>query len=237
MKKQFLLLLLLCGGVELSAQTVVQQFAAISAGEATTSDMDLEPTAKGSTLIGMPLELTSGVKVLSVTDNAPAGGNTYKLASGARSSCPEGLLDIWYCENCNPGVSELQFHLSSHTKASLNSFLEVSNLTSTSVLDGDGEQLSSGIANSGGQEVGPKITTTATDFIVARFFSTAPYPTGVTPAPWVFKPSYAYILKAPPGTYQPILTGGKAGDTFCMSVAAFKIAGSVASPQSDEKKH
>jgi len=237
MKKRFLILLLLCGGLELSAQTVVQQFAAISAGEATTSDMDLEPTANGSTLIGMPLELTPGVKVLSVTDNAPAGGNTYKLASGARSSCPEGLLDIWYCENCNPGVAELQFHLSSHTKASLNSFLEVSNLASSSVLDGNGEQVSNGVANSEGQEVGPKITTTATDFIVARFFSTAPYPTGVTPSSWTFKPSYVYLQNAPPGTYQPTLTGGKAGDTFCMSVAAFKIAGSGAIPQSGQKKH
>ncbi|MFZ0198219.1 MAG: hypothetical protein WB523_04840 [Candidatus Sulfotelmatobacter sp.] len=236
MKKRFLILLLMCGGFELSAQNIVQQFAAISAGEATTSDMDLEPTAKGSTLIGMPLQLTPGVKVLSVTDNAPAGGNTYKLAAGARSSCPDGLLDIWYCENCNPGVTELQFHLSSHTKASLNSFLEVSNLSASSVLDGNGEQLSSGIANSEGQEVGPTITTTATDFIVARFFSTAPYPKGVIPAPWVFKPSYAYMADAPAGAYQPTLTGGKAGNTFCMSVAAFKIAGS-AQPQSAHKKH
>ncbi len=236
MKKRFLVLLLLCAGVKLSAQTIVQQFAAISAGDGTVSDMDLEPTIEGSTLIGMPLELTPGVTVLSVTDNAPAGGNTYKRASGARASCPQGLLDIWYCENCNPGVTELKFHLSGNVRASLNSFLEVSNLSPSSLLDGDGEQLSNGIANSEGQEVGPKITTTATDFIVARFFSTAPYPTGVTPAPWAFKPSYAYVLNAPAGTYQPTLTGGKAGNSFCMSVAAFKIAGSAKGPQASQKK-
>ncbi|MGC2540374.1 MAG: hypothetical protein WA372_04180, partial [Candidatus Sulfotelmatobacter sp.] len=61
-------------------------------------------------------------------------------------------------------------------------------------------------------------------------------PKGVIPAPWVFKPSYAYMADAPAGAYQPTLTGGKAGNTFCMSVAAFKIAGS-AQPQSAHKKH
>jgi hypothetical protein len=233
MKERFLILLLLWGGVELSAQTILQQFAAISKGSGLKSDMDVEPTAKGSTLIGMPGQLSPGVKVLSVTDNAPDGGNTYKQVSGARSSCPQGPLDIWYCENCNPGVTELQFHLSGHVKASINSFLEVSNLASSSILDGSGAQVSDGSATSAGLEVGPRIRTTATDFIVARFFSASPYPTGVTPAAWTFKPSYVYVLNGPPGTYQPTLTGGKDRGSFCMSVAAFKTAPSVATPQPD----
>jgi hypothetical protein len=230
MKERFLILLLLWGGVELSAQTIVQQFAAISKGSGLKSDMDIEPSAKGSTLIGMPGQLSLGVKVLSVTDNAPDGGNTYKQVPGAGSSCPEGPLDIWYCENCNPGVTELQFHLSGHVKASINSFLEVSNLASSSILDGSGAQVSNGTATSAGLEVGPSIRTTTTDFIVARFFSASP-PTGVTPAAWTFKPSYVYVLNGPPGTYQPTLTGGAAGGSFCMSVAAFKTAPSVAIPQ------
>jgi hypothetical protein len=233
MKERFLILLLLWGGVELSAQTIVQQFAAISRGSGVKSDMDLEATARGSTLIAMPGQLSPGVKVLSVTDNAPDGGNTYKQVSGASSSCPEGPLDIWYCENCNPGVTELQFHLSGRVKASINSFLEVSNLASSSVLDGSGAQVSNGTATSAGLEVGPMIKTTATDFIVARFFSASPYPTGVAPEAWTFKPSYVYLLNGPPGTYQPTLTGGEGGATFCMSVAAFKAAPPVATPPPD----
>ena len=76
----FVFFLLFLRGVEAPAQTVVQQFAAISSGAGTVSDMDLpEPTAKGSALIAMPLLLTPGVKVVSVTDNyvyalnAPSG--------------------------------------------------------------------------------------------------------------------------------------------------------------------
>ncbi len=224
MKGKLLILLLLCAGGELSAQTIIQQFAAISKGSGLKSDMDLEPTAKGSTIIAMPFQLSPGVKVVSVTDNAPDGPNTYKQVPAASSSCPEGPIDIWYCEKCNPGVTELQFHLSGHVKASINSFLEVSNLAVSSILDGNGAQVSNGKANGAGQLVGPSIKTTATDFVVARFFSDTPYPTGVTPEAWTFKPSYAYVLKAPPGTYQPTLTGGGAGGGYCMSMAAFKIA-------------
>ena len=179
MKERFLILLLLWGGVELSAQTIVQQFAAISKGSGLKSDMDIEPTARGSTLIAMPAQLSPGVKVLSVTDNAPDGGNTYKQVAGARSSCPEGLLDIWYCENCNPGVTELKFHLSGDVKGSLNTFLEVSNMALSSVLDGSGVQVSNGTATSAGLEVGPSVTTTAKDFIIARYFSDPPLPEAV----------------------------------------------------------
>ncbi|MGB9085323.1 MAG: hypothetical protein WCC46_11925, partial [Terriglobales bacterium] len=143
MGKKLLVALLLLGGLDLSAQTVVQQFAAVSAGAGTVSDMDLvSPTLKGSVLIAMPVLLSPGVKVLSVTDNAPEGGNTYKEVPGASSSCPNGPLDIWYCENCHPGVTELKFHLSGHVKSSINSFLEVSNLALSSVLDGEGAQVS-----------------------------------------------------------------------------------------------
>jgi len=232
MKGKFLILLLLCGGVELSAQTVVQQFAAVSSGTGVVADMDLEPTANGSTLIAMPELLTPGVKVLSVTDNAPDGGNTYKQAPGSGASCANKSLDIWYCENCKSGVTELKFHLSSYVRASINSFLEVSSLAMSSLVDGSGAQVSDGTATSAGLEVGPRITTTATDFVVARYFSTLPnHPTGVTPPAWTYKPSYVYALNAPPGTYQPTLTGGKAGSSFCMSMAAFKIAAPTATSQ------
>jgi hypothetical protein len=236
MRGKFLILLLLWGSVRLSAQTIVQQFAAISKGSGVTSDMDLEATAPGSTLIAMPGQLAPGVKVLSVTDNAPGGGNTYKQVPGASSTCPEGPLDIWYCESCNPGVTELKFHLSGQVRASINSFVEVTNLAPSSLLDGTGVQLSNATATSDGLEVGPSITTRATDFIVARFFSATPYPTGVTPATWTFKPSYVYVLNAPAGTYQPTLTGAKAGESFCMSMAAFKIAATGDSPQSPGKQ-
>ncbi|MGB3579353.1 MAG: hypothetical protein WBA08_24650, partial [Candidatus Sulfotelmatobacter sp.] len=79
MGRKLLVFMLFCGGVELSAQTVVQQFVAVSAGAGTVSDMDLpKPSGKGSVLIAMPVLLSPGVKVLSVSDNAPDGGNTYK---------------------------------------------------------------------------------------------------------------------------------------------------------------
>ncbi len=227
MTKKLLVLLLLWGGVQLSAQTIIQQFAALSSGAGEVSDLDLvTPSARGSVLIAMPGQLSPGVTVLTVTDNAPGGGNSYKQVPHASSSCPNGPLEIWYCENCNPGVTELQFHLSGHVSASINSFLEVSNLASSGVLDGDGAQVSNGTSTGAGSELGPSLTTTAKDLIVARYFSTAPHPTAVTPAAWTYKPSYVYVLKGPPGTYQPTLTGGKSGSSFCMSMAAFKIAAS-----------
>jgi len=233
MKGKFLiLLLLLWGGVELSAQTIIHHFTAVSAGAGMKSDMDLpEPTLKGSVLIAMPLELSPDVKVVSVTDNAPDGGNTYKQVPGTSSSCEGKSLDIWYCENCKPGVTELQFHLSGHVRASLNGFLEVSNMAMSSVLDGNGAHVSDGTITTGGLGVGPSITTTAKDFIIARYFAAPPLPTGVTPAAWTYNNSYVYVLNAPAGTHQPTLTGGKAGGSFCMSMAAFKTGASVASAQ------
>ena len=237
MKVRILILLFFWGAVDLSAQTIVQQFASISqthgdysSGPGSVSDMDLEASGKGNLLIAMPgLVLSPGVKVLSVTDNAPDAGNTYRQVPDAISSCGDnGPLDIWYCENCKPGVTELKFHFSGRARASINTFLEVSNMASSSVLDGNGAHVSDGTATSAGLEVGPSITTTATDLIIARYLSGDPNPTGVTPAAWTHKPSYAYVLNGPPGTYQPTLTGGKAASSFCMSVAAFKTAGATA---------
>src|ERR1700681_4770218 len=237
MKEQLLILmLLLWGGVELSAQTIVQQFVAISTG-GEVSDMDLsQPTGKGSVLIAMPVLLSPGAKVLSVTDNAPDGGNTYKQIPGATSSCANKSVDIWYCENCKPGVTELKFHLSGQPKGSINAFLEVSDMALSSVVDGSGAHVSDGTATSGGLEVGPSITTTAKDFVIARYFPTAPLPTGVTPAAWTYTTSYVYALNAPSGTYKPTLTGTSAGGSFCMGMAAFKTAASVAIPQPSHNK-
>ncbi len=226
MKKNLLLFLLLWAGVDLSAQTVLQQFTAVSSGAGTVSDMDLpQPTAKGSVLIAMPVQLSPDVKLISVTDNAPDGGNTYKQVVGAASSCGKQSLEIWYCENCNPGVTELKFHLSGHVRASLNSFLEVSGLALSSVVDGKGVHLADGTATSAGLEVGPSIKTTASDFIIARYFSSPPpMPTGATPVAWKYNPSFIYVTNGAVGTYQPTLTGGRAASEYCMGMAAFKAA-------------
>jgi hypothetical protein len=231
MKEKLLILLVFVGGIELSAQTIVQQFAALSSGSGEVSDMDLNtPTGKGHVLIAMPELLSPGVKVVSVTDNAPGGGNTYKQVPDASSSCPNRLIDIWYCENCKPGVTELKFHLSGAVKGNINGFIELSNMPSSSVLDGSGVHLNDGTVTSAGLEVGPEITTTATDFIVARYPISVPGPNphGVTPATWKFTTSYVYELNAPSGTHQPTLTGAKAAAKFCVSSAAFKTAPPVA---------
>jgi hypothetical protein len=231
MRKEFLILLLLWGGTELSAQTIVQQITAVSQG-AYVAPLELkEATVKGSVLIAMPMVLTPGIRVVKVTDNAPDDGNTYQKIAGAAASCANKFVDIWYCENCKPGVTELKFYLSDPASLSVNAFLEVSNLATSSVVDGSGAQVSDGAATSGGLEVGPSITTTAKDFIIARYSSIPPFPTGVTPAAWTHNPSYVYALNAPAGTYQPTLTGGKAGDNFCMGMAAFKTAAPVAGSQ------
>lgn len=229
MKKNLLVFLLLCGGVELSAQTVLQQFTAVSSGAGTVSDMDLpQPTAKGSVLIAMPVQLSPDIKLISVTDNAPGGGNTYKQVVGATSSCGKKSLEIWYCENCNPGVTELKFHLSGHVRASLNGFLEVSGLALSSVVDGNGVHLDDGAATSAGSEAGPSIKTTANDFIIARYFSSPPpLPTGVMPAAWKYNASFIYVPNGAAGTHQPTLTGGKAASEYCMGMAAFKAAAPV----------
>jgi len=229
MKKTVLMLLLLWGAKS-PAQTIIQQFAAVSAGAAETSDMDLvQPTSPGSTLIAMLGQLSPDIKVVSITDNAPDGGNSYKEVTAASSSCATKALQIWYCENCKAGVTEVKYHLSGHVTASINAFLEVSNLALSAVLDG-AAHISDGPANTQGLETGPRIVTTATDFVIARYFATT-HPTGVTPGTWTYKPTYVYGLNLPAGTYQPTLTGGKAGDSFCMSVAAFKTAAPVPASQ------
>jgi hypothetical protein len=108
-------------------------------------------------------------------------------------------------------------------------------MASSSVLDGSGAQISNGTASSTGSEVGPSIQTTATDFIIARYSSSVPFPNAVTPAAWKHKPSYVYVLDGPPGTYQPTLTGAKAAGSFCMSMAAIKTAASAAAVSTPKK--
>ena len=231
MKGKLLIFLLLWGGVDVSAQTILQQFVSVgSAGD--VIDMDLPvPSKKGSVLIAMPGVITPGMKVVSITDNAPAGGNTYKQVPGAASSYGGRSLDIWYCENCNPDVTELKFHVSAFARGSINTFLEVSGLALSSVIDGTGVNLSDGTGTNDGLKVGPSITTTAPDFIIARFLSTGTNPGGVTPASWKYKTTHVFIEKALPGTYQPTLTGGSPGGNFCMSMAAFKAGAPVAISQ------
>ena len=211
----------------LSAQTITQQFAAISAGAAQVSDMDLpNPTAEGSVLIAMPMQLSPDVKIVSITDNAPDGGNTYKPVPAAGSFCAKRALEIWYCEKCKGGVTELKFHLSGHVRASINGFMEVTGLAVPAALDGDGVSVSDGVASSAGALVGASLKTRAKDFVIARYFADPPLPTGAAPAMWAYKPSYVYGVNLAPGAYQPMLTGGKAGGGFCMSMAAFKLADS-----------
>jgi hypothetical protein len=229
--KRLIVALLLCAGLA-SAQTVLQEFSAVSSGAGTISDMDLpSPTASGSVLITMPLLLTPDVKVISVTDNAPGGGNTYKQVPNTYGACKKQSVDIWYCENCRAGVTELKIHLSDHVRASLNTFLEVSGLATTSVVDGSGVHLSDGSATKDGLEAGPKLTTTAKDFVIARYFSEPPLPGGVTPKQWTFTKSYAYVLSGAAGDYQPTLNEAKAGSNYCVSSAAFKVAEPGAAPQ------
>ena len=234
--KKFLILLTLLGGVELPAQTIVQELFSVG-GPSHVSDMDLPaPTHGGSILIAMPGPLAPGVRVLSITDNAPGGSNTYKQVPGAASSCGASL-DIWYCENCRPGVREIKYHFSGHV-ASINTFLEVSKLQLSAVVDGSGAHVSDGTGTSAGLEAGPTITTAATDFIVARYFSNDPAPTGVSPAAWKYKTTYVYALDRPAGTYQPTLTGGGPSGSYCMSLAAFKAAASgVIAEQGSGSKH
>src|ERR1700757_85982 len=99
MKKTLMIIVLCWAAVGVSAQTIARQFAAISAGSGTVSDMDLpNPTAEGSVLIAMPMQLSPDVKIESITDNAPDGGNTYKPVPGALASCAKRALEIWYCE-------------------------------------------------------------------------------------------------------------------------------------------
>jgi hypothetical protein len=236
MRKNLLVVFLLfCAAAALSAQTVVQQFISISKAGAQVSDNDLpEPSSPGSTLIAMPMLLhpdpKADVTIVSVTDNAPAGGNTYKLVPGSASSCSKQSLGIWYCENCNPGVTELKFHLSGSVQASIDAFLEVSGLLSTSVLDGDGAHISDGTATKEGVVAGPSLKTTANDLIIALYFATPPLPTGVSPAVWKYTKSYVYQLNGAPGEYKPTLTGGNPGGNYCVSMAAFKVAPPVAPP-------
>jgi hypothetical protein len=132
-------------------------------------------------------------------------------------------MDIWYCENCKGGVTELKFHLSDHVRASLNTFIEVSGLETSSVVDGTGVHVSEGSAASDGSEPGPKIKTTGKAFVLARYFADMPLPAGVSPKEWNFTKSYTYTI-GPAGPYQPTLTGGKAASNYCVSMAAFKAA-------------
>jgi hypothetical protein len=218
--------MLLWAGLDVSAQTILQQFVSVgSAGK--VIDMDLpQPSRKGSALIAMPGPITPGVKVVSITDNAPAGGNTYKQVPGSESMVQGKSVGIWYCENCNPDVSELKFHLSDYSRGAINVFLEVSDLALSSVLDGSGVVVSDGTGKDNGLQ-GPSIKTSAPDFIVGRFMATGLNPTGVTPAAWTYKTTHVFLQNADPGNYQPTLTGGTPAGAFCMSIAAFKVSSHV----------
>jgi hypothetical protein len=239
MRKKLLVFLLLMGGVELSAQTIVQQFVSLTRAEALQPHIDILPTHAGSLIIVMPGPLNSGITVVSVEDNATTGSSTYKQVPGAASSSTgrNSALDIWYCENCNAGATEIKINLSAPAKGSMNAFLEVSNMALSSALDGGGVNLSNGTGSSAGLEVGPSITSTAKDFVIARYVSTFTSPTGVTPAAWTYKSTYVYMLNGPAGTYQPTLTGASPGASFCMSMAAFKIGTTVPRSGAGASKH
>lgn len=225
MKITWFVWLTLWAALDASAQTVVQKFVALSSGAGTIADLDLaQPTGQGSLLIAMPLLLTPDVKVESVTDNAPGGGNVYKQVPGSTSSCQKQSLDIWYCENCKPGAIELKFHHSGRVRASMNAFIEVSGMALASVLDGMGVHISDGTGTGDGSLLGPKISTSARDLIVARFFSTPSLPESVIPSNWTHTPAFVYGVDLPAGSYQPTLTGAAPSTNFCMSVAAFKLA-------------
>ena len=91
-------------------------------------------------------------------------------------------------------------------------------------LDGEGTHLDDGTRTDKGEEVGPVIKTTPSDFIIARYNSDFPIPK-VVADPWQYRTSYVYIHNAPAGTYQPMLSGGEGkSGKFCMSAAAFKAA-------------
>jgi hypothetical protein len=239
MKRLLFVILFLCQSLILSAQTstatavanqgptIVQHVVAVSRGAGTVSDMDISPTAKGSILIAMPMQLSPGIKVLNVTDDAPGGSNIYKQLPGSVSSCAKQSMEIWYCESCKEGVTELKFHLSAHVRGSINALLEVSGLASPAVPDGKGAQISDGVASKTGSLVGPSIKTTTTDFVIDRYFTDPPLPTAVTPPIWTYNTSYTYGLSFSPDTYQPTLTGGKPASNFCMSMAAFRVADSI----------
>jgi hypothetical protein len=228
MIKKLMTLSLLLGASYSSSygQTLRQEFVSIGA-PADVIDMDLpKPSAQGSVLIAMPGPLTPGIKVTSVTDNK---GDTFKEVRGATSTAEGKSLQIFYCENCHPDVVELKFHMSAFAKlGSINTFLEVSGLALSSVLDGSGVQVSDGKATSDGLELGPSVTTTAKDFVIARYASASPLPKGVTPEAWTYKTTHIYLQKAPTGTYQPKLTGAAAGSNFAMSMAAFKASDTAA---------
>ena len=216
--------LLLFAHTVLSAQTILQQFAAVSAGAGEVADMDLpQPTTKGSLILAMPESLTPDIKVVQVTDNAEDGGNTYKQVPSSTSLCLGRYVEIWYCENCKGGVTELKFHLSGHEQGGIHAFMEITDIASPS-LEGNGVQLSDATADKNGREVGPSIKISGHDFVIARY-SSKPRPTAVTPNLWTYKPTYVYGLSLPAGTYQPVLSGeNTAGANFCMSVAAFRVA-------------
>ncbi|HEX4423894.1 MAG TPA: hypothetical protein VH079_00745 [Terriglobales bacterium] len=234
--KKLLALLFFFGGLQLQGQTIVQEIFNVG-GASHVSDMDVpKPTRPGSTLIAMPGPVSPSVKVMSITDNAPTGSNLYKQVPGAASSCGKQSLDIWYCEKCNPGVTELKYHFSGHVM-SVNTFIEVADLALSSPVDGSGANVTDGTGSSEGVEAGPSLKTTATDFIIARYAS-AVAPSAVTPAPWTLKSTYVYAANAPTGTHQPTLTGGGPAGSFCMSAAAFKSAASgSATPGSTVAKH
>ena len=224
MKRALLLFAVLWASLS-PAQTVLQHFIAVSKGGIDVSDMDIGTTSEGSVIIAMPLQLSPGVKVLSVTDNAPTGSNIYKQIPASTASCDKLDMEIWYCEKCAAGVTELKFHLSGPPRASLNALVEVSGLALPAVLDGQGTHLEDGTRTSKGEEVGPVIKTTMADFIIARYHSDFPIPKAVTPDPWQYRTSYVYIPNAPAGSYQPTLSGGEGkSGKYCMSAAAFKVA-------------
>jgi hypothetical protein len=222
--KKYLMLLLLLPAFKLTAQTVVQQMVSVgSAGQVV--DLDLpKPTQKGNLLIAMPGPLSAGIKVVSVTDNQ---GDTFKQIPGAVASADGKTLEIWYAENCREDVHELKFHMSEFARGSINAVLELSGLATYGALDGEGVHLSDGTGTPDGLQLGPSLKTSATDFIIARFVSNTPYPSGVTPSGWTYKTSYVYFPHGAPGDYQPTLTGGK-GSAYSMSMAAFKVSAKTA---------
>jgi hypothetical protein len=92
---------------------LVQSAAAAATGSGTVFRLNTQATGGGNLLaVGLSIfEISGAACVVSITDNAPGGGNVYSSAGAFASDSASGGAEIWYAANSRAGATQMTITL------------------------------------------------------------------------------------------------------------------------------
>lgn len=199
-----------------------------------------------STAVGALLVVCTGNNgtrtVVSVTDNATGGSNTYVQASGAAGTTGVDQTDVWYCLSAAHAGATTVTVTFSGVAGTFNKeawVFEVSGFTSAAFDLAANVTNGTGVAST---DTGASVTTTSTTGflvgVITTSFTIAANPKAgneFTSGGDISATSDAAcsLISSTATAHQPVWTDGTATASFCSSTAAFKEASGGFVPDED----